>query len=164
MTWLNEAGGEDGSGWTANRSYTIRTSRRGEYGVRVTAVVRGGAAGGGVVTSIEDSETVQIHTGMYIRMLSCGVKSVLNSSFTSYSVQAIPQLKEQRLIPVLESNFMLAVSMTTLLAMQWPGLGMEVGLEMVTNYILWEVTYLKSKMSLETSSPMLSQPSSVLLL
>ena len=59
---------------------------------------------------------------------------------------------------------MLAVSMTTLLAMQWPGLGMEVGLEMVISCILWEVTYWKSETSLETTSPMLSQPSSVLLL
>ena len=66
MTWLNEAGGEDGSGWTANRSYTIRTSRRGVYRVRVTATIRGRAAGGGMVTSMEDSETVQIHTGMWV--------------------------------------------------------------------------------------------------
>ena len=69
MTWLNEAGGEDGSGWTVDRSYTIRTSRRGEYRVRVTAVVRGRAGGGGVVTSPEDSGTeVVVHTGMWIVM------------------------------------------------------------------------------------------------
>ena len=69
MTWLNEAGGEDGSGRTVDRSYAIRTSRRGVYRVRVTAVVRGGAGGGGVVTSPEDSGTeVVVHAGMLILM------------------------------------------------------------------------------------------------
>jgi hypothetical protein len=63
VIWLNEASGEDGSGWTVDRSYTIRTSRRGVYRVRVTATIEGRAGGGGIVTSIEDSETVQIHTG-----------------------------------------------------------------------------------------------------
>jgi hypothetical protein len=66
---LNEDGGEDGSGWTVDRSYTIRTSRRGVYRVRVTAVVKGGAGRGGAVTSPEDSGTeVVVHAGMWIVM------------------------------------------------------------------------------------------------
>ena len=87
MTWLNEASGEDGSGWTANRSYTIRTSRRGVYKVRVTAALRGGAGEGGVVTNIKDSGIeVVVHAGTLIRMCVLA-KSAMNSSFISYSVR-----------------------------------------------------------------------------
>ena len=63
------------------------------------------------------------------------VPSLSSSAFISDSVQDIQWLKELGMDHALEGYFILSVSMTSLLALS-PGLGIEVGLETVTNCTL----------------------------